>query len=155
MIDATRKTYFAPDDDTINVFLAFVQTAQKKIRIADYSFNMDKLVDVLIQKHQAGLDVSLVLDKSQSAGPTESPEVTKVKQAGIPVVIGTSDQHKIMHHKFCVIDDEWTESGSWNFTDAAAKECNYFDIEHSTDRALMFTQNWQKIHDWIQQHEQQ
>lgn len=155
MIDATRKTYFAPDDDTITTFLAFVQTAQKKIRIADYSFNMDKLVDILIQKHQSGVDVALVLDKSQAGGKSEVPEVQKLKDAGIPFVTGTSEKHKIMHHKFCVIDDEWVESGSWNFTETAAKENNYFDIEHSTDRALMFSQNWQKMWDWISANEKQ
>ena len=33
-----------------------------------------------------GVDVQLVLDKSQAAGPTERPEIAKLKAAGVPVL---------------------------------------------------------------------
>ena len=155
MLDNTRKTYFSPQDDTLKAFLAFIATAQKKIRVADYSFNLDPLVELLIKKHKAGVDVRLVLDRSQSSGPTEQPEIKKLRAAGLRFVIGTSDKHKIMHNKFTIIDDAWVQSGSWNYTNAASDEDNFFDIEHSTDRAAFFTADWQKMYDWISKNEPQ
>ena len=155
MLDNTRKTYFSPQDDTLKAFLDFIGTAKKKIRIADYSFNLDPLVDLLIEKHKAGVDVMLVLDKSQSAGTTEKPEITKLREAKVPFVLGTSDKHKIMHNKFTILDDQWVQSGSWNYTNAASDEDNFFDIEHSVDRATFFTADWQKMYDWISKNEPQ
>ncbi|HEY8999612.1 MAG TPA: phospholipase D-like domain-containing protein [Candidatus Saccharimonadales bacterium] len=155
MIDNTRKTYFSPQDDTLKAFLAFIGTAKKKIRIADYSFNLEPLVELLITKQKDGIDVQLVLDKSQSAGATEKPEVKQLTAAKIPFVLGTSDKHKIMHNKFTIIDDEWVQSGSWNYTNAASDEDNFFDIEHSPSRAQAFTADWQKMFDWIKANEPQ
>jgi len=155
MLDNTRKTYFSPQDDTLKTFLEFIAAAQKKIRIADYSFNIDPLVDLLIEKHNAGVDVRLVLDKSQSAGVTEKPEVKKLHAAKVRFVIGTSEKHKIMHNKFTIVDDAWVQSGSWNYTNAASDEDNFFDIEHSVDRAMFFTADWQKMYDWINKNEPQ
>ncbi|HVU59728.1 MAG TPA: phospholipase D-like domain-containing protein [Candidatus Saccharimonadales bacterium] len=155
MLDNTRKTYFSPQDDTLRAFLAFIQSAGHRIRIADYSFNLDPLVDILIAKQKAGVDVQLVLDRSQSAGVSEKPEIKKLDKSQVPFVVGTSSRHKIMHNKFTIVDDAWVQSGSWNYTNAASDEDNFFDIEHSIDRARVFTTDWQKMYDWISQNEPQ
>lgn len=155
MIDATRKTYFSPDDDTTGAYLAFLGTATKKVRLADYSFNMDAIVELLIELKNKGVDVQLVLDRSQASGSTEKPEVAKLREAGVNFVVGTSDKHKIMHNKFTVIDDEWVQSGSWNYTTAASDENNFFDVEHSPTRAAQFSAYWQEMYDWISANEKQ
>ena len=116
---------------------------------------MDAIVELLIAQHNQGLDVALVLDKTQATGTYEMPEITKLKQAGVPMMIGTSSQRKIMHNKFTVLDDEWVQSGSWNYTNSASKEDNFFDIEHSPTRAVQFTIYWQKMWDWIKQNDPQ
>lgn len=153
MIDNTRKTYFSPQDDTLQAFLDFISTAKHTIRIADYSFNLIPLVNLLIEKHENHVDVQLVLDKSQSTGTTEKPAIAKLKKAHIPFVVGTSDKHQIMHNKFTILDDAWVQSGSWNYTAAASDEDNFFDIEHSVERAQAFTNDWQKMFNWISKNE--
>ena len=153
LIDNTRKTYFSPDDDTQNAFLQFLQSATKKILIADYSFNLQPVVDLLISKHQSGIEVRLILDRTQAAGRSEEPEVQQLRSAGIPLAVGTSSLRKIMHNKFTIVDDTWVESGSWNYTGTASKEDNFFDIENSPDRAVAFATYWQKMHDWIAKNE--
>lgn len=155
MLDNTRKTYFSPQDDTKAVFLNLITSAKKKIRIADYAFNLDPLVELLIKKHRAGVDVKLVLDKSEFETPFEKPEVKKLQKARVKFVVGTSSKHKIMHNKFTIIDDEWVQSGSWNYTASASDEDNFFDIEHSGDRAKIFTADWQKMYEWIKANEPQ
>jgi phosphatidylserine/phosphatidylglycerophosphate/cardiolipin synthase-like enzyme len=154
--DYTRQVFFSPDDDTISVFLQFVGRAKKQILIADYSFNLEPLVDLLIEKKQKeGVEVMLVLDRSQSAGKTERPELAKLRAAGVPFVVGTSSEHAIMHDKYCIVDGEWVQYGSWNYTRAAAKESNFFLIEHNHDLAQVFTRNWYELWDWITKNEPQ
>jgi len=149
MIDASRQTYFTPYDDAQTPLLNPINSATKKIRLADYSFNLNSVVQALIAKHQAGLDVSLVLDKSQAGGSTEVPEVNSLKLAGVPLVVGSSDKGKIMHLKVIIVDDATVGSGSYNFTGTADLEDNFFDVEHNVERAAAFTAYWQKVHDWI------
>lgn len=149
MINATRQTFFTPYDDAQTPLINMLQSATKSIRIADYSFNLMPVVDILIAKYKAGVDVQLVLDSSQARGKSEVPEVTKLKEACVPMVVGTSDKGKIMHLKVAIVDDAIVGSGSYNFTGTAELEDNFFDVEHSLERAAAFTAYWQRVHDYI------
>lgn len=149
MINATRQTFFTPYDDAQTPLINLLQSATKSIRIADYSFNLMPVVDILIEKYKAGVDVQLVLDSSQARGKSEVPEVTKLKEAGVPMVVGTSDKGKIMHLKVAIVDDAIVGSGSYNFTGTAELEDNFFDVEHSLERAAAFTAYWQRVSDYI------
>lgn len=149
MINGSRVTYFVPYDDAQAPLLALLTQATKKIRIADYSFNLEPVVQILIEKHKAGVDVQLVLDKSQAGGSSEVPEVTQLKAAGVPMAVGGSDKGKIMHLKVAIVDDQWVGSGSYNFTGTADLEDNFFDIESNPTRAQAFTTYWQTVHDYI------
>ena len=149
MLDQTRQTFFSPDDDVKAAFMKFVDSAEKMIRVADYSFNLPELVDLLIEKHQAGVDVKLVLDRSQSTGTTEKAQIDRLSAAGIPFVIGTSSKHQIMHAKFCVVEEDWVTSGSWNYTTRASDQNNHLDLEHNETRAKWFLACWQEMWDWI------
>lgn len=155
MINNTRITYFSPYQDVEHPLVAAINQATKKIRLADYSYNDPAVTQALIDAKNRGIDVSLVLDKSQSRGKTEIPEVEKLKTAGVPLVIGTSDEHKIIHVKYVIIDDLIVVSGSYNFTTAAEAEDNFMDIEYSTERATAFTQNWIVVHDWVASNDSQ
>lgn len=155
MIDQSRKFYFSPQDDIGAVFVKFIQGAKKEILIADYSFNLVPLVDLLLEKAKLGVDVRLVLDRSQSKGKTEEPEVARLKEAMVPMVIGTSEDHRIMHDKYAVVDGSWVEHGSWNMTKVASLESNFIVIEHNTQIAGIFAQDWEFQWDWIEKNENQ
>lgn len=155
MLDQSRKIYFSPEDDTKSAYLAWVKTATKGIYIADYSFNMVELVDTLIEKYKSGIPVKLVLDKSQSHGSTEEPEVQRLREANIPLMVGTSPEHHIMHSKYTVIDGNQVEYGSWNYTEVASKESNFIIIENNEAMALLFLKDWNLQWDWISVHEKQ
>lgn len=144
------KLGVSPEDDLTTQLLDFVRSATQKIRIEDYSFNLDPLVTLLIEKQQEGIDVALVLDKSQSAGPTERPEIAKLIAAKVPVLVGTSSKHKIDHMKVCIVDDKYLAIGSFNFTSAAESEDNFLLTLYSEhDWTAEFIQKYTADHDWI------
>lgn len=148
------KTYFAPDDDTEKVFLDFIQGTKEHLRIAVYGLHLPPLIDALIELHHAGKDVAIVCDHTQARGTAENPEIHQLLASGIPLLEGTSSKHKIMHHKFAVRDKVSVLSGSWNFSQSASEENNYFDIIESPERSDLFLSKWQEMWDWIKEHEQ-
>jgi hypothetical protein len=147
---AQAQTYFAPDDDTLSTILAFVNGTKRSLYIADYSFVWPDLTQALIALHRRGVDVELVLDKTQSAGPAEKPELAKLAAAGVPFQVGTCRTGHIMHHKFMIRDGGTAASGSvlagsFNFTLTAAKENNFFDIIDDPARATKFLAQFRDI----------
>ena len=140
------RTLFAPFDDTTAAFLAFVQSAQRRLDINIYGFHLPALTDVLIAKHQAGVTVSVILDHSQAEGKAEAAQVQKLVDAGVPLLIGTSPVHgQILHSKFTVVDGKAVEHGSWNYSLSASQQSNDMHfVEHAE-----YAQEYQRHHDRI------
>lgn len=146
----TVRTLFAPEDDTTGAFLAFVAQAQRSIHILIYGYHLPGLTDDLIAKHQAGLEVRLLLDHSQAEGRAESGEVQRLVAASLDVVVGTSPvQHQILHSKFTVIDRAWVEDGSWNYSLSAPKQANTMNFIRDPGRAAEFLAHWETLRAWI------
>lgn len=148
------STFFSPDDDTQQVFLDFINETQSHLRIAIYGLHLPPLIDSILALHSKGVNVALVCDHTQARGKYERPEIQQLVDAGVPLLEGTSERHHIMHHKFAVRDKSSVLSGSWNFSQSASLESNYFDIVESSDRAALFLSKWQEMWDWINANEQ-
>ena len=155
MITAPIQTYFSPDDDLKAIFLNFVQSTETELKFADYGFHMPMLTDILLHLHDSGKVIGGVLDHTQEEGKYEHPEVVKLLNAGLDIAIGTSAKHHIMHDKFAVRDRRFVLAGSWNFSESATSESNFFFIIDSSELAKRFLANWQEMHDWILAHEPQ
>lgn len=144
------KSLFSPNDDVQAEILAEVSTASKSIYVMIYGFTLAPLVDILIAKHLAGVDVQLVLDHTQAGGHAEVSQLERLKGAGVPYVIGTSPQaHAILHEKGIVIDGEKVITGSYNFSDSAKNQVNHCDFFLSCERATWFTDFFNSLKTWI------
>src|SRR5690348_15572743 len=116
---------FSPFDQTTEPFLALVQSARRSIFICIFGFTLAALVDDLIQKHQQGVEVGIILDHTQSTGTAEKAQVQRLLDAGVPFLIGVSPDHSaIIHSKFVVVDGRDVETGSWNFSASASQQSN-------------------------------
>jgi len=139
------KTLRAPYDDISGEILKEVGAATKSILVMIYGYHWPDLTTLLIQKHQAGILVQMVMDLSQSKGVAEREEVQTLKDAGIDIVVGTAPSGNIMHEKALIIDGYRTITGSFNFSLNAPKQVNHTDFVKSQDRAFMFTQFFSEI----------
>ena len=146
--------YFAPDQDCLTPLLDMINNAKTQVTIADYSYNIPALTYALITAKQRGVKVRMVLDRSQSKGSTEIPQIQLLRNAGIDFVIGTSDKHRIMHLKVAVADDT-VAFGSYNFTTTAALESNVLAVETDPVVAAQFTSQINHVYLWIVQNEPQ
>jgi cardiolipin hydrolase len=63
--------------------------------------------------------VALKTDKIESASKTQVAMITKLQGAGIHVEV--SEQARLLHHKFAVIDGRYVVTGSYNWTESAER----------------------------------
>ncbi|WDL96959.1 phospholipase D-like domain-containing protein [Alicyclobacillus sp. ALC3] len=145
-------TYFSPDDDTMGTFVDCIQSAQTSIFIADFAWHAPIAKADLIAKKKAGIDVQVILDATEGGEKYEQAAIQEMRDAGIVVWLTHSQHGKYMHHKFMVVDGTRVLSGSWNFSESASLEDNYFDIIENEQRAALFVSKWTEIRDFAKDH---
>ncbi len=91
------------------------------IALAFFEFRLPLLAQALVERHQAGATVRLIIDnQSNDLEPVNGEDaLTILREAGIPIIDDTADGTSgsgLMHHKFIVIDDQTVITGSANMT---------------------------------------
>lgn len=110
MTDCT--VHFSPHGGVTDALVQYIGTAQKSIRVLAYNFTSKPVADALIEAHKRGVDVEVILDRSV---PTEkNSALPELLSAGIPTWIDRA--HRIAHNKVILIDGEWIETGSFNYS---------------------------------------
>lgn len=114
--DALIESYFSPSDETNCHLIEAIQSADHQILIGLLLLTRNDLVDEIIQLHQEGIDVRVILEDEESS----LSALAQLRQAGVRVV--THDPSPIFHHKYAIIDEGYPESdplvitGSHNWT---------------------------------------
>jgi phosphatidylserine/phosphatidylglycerophosphate/cardiolipin synthase-like enzyme len=114
--NATKaEVYFCPQDACKDKLIDKVNSAQKSIYIAIYSFTLDDLASALISAKQRGVDVKVIFDYDQSTSSYSDDE--KLIAAGIPIARRNGSGY--MHNKFTIIDGNLIATGSFNYSQNA------------------------------------
>ena len=132
--------YFSPGDNPTAALVKALDNAKSSVKVQAYSFTSAPIAAALKKAHDRGVDVKVILDKSQRTEKYSSS--TFLQHAGIPVWIDT--KHAIAHNKVMVLDETITVSGSFNFT-KSAEERNAENMLIISDRDLAkrYLQNWE------------
>jgi phosphatidylserine/phosphatidylglycerophosphate/cardiolipin synthase-like enzyme len=112
----TMEDAFSPAQGATALVIKTIGTARQSIHVAAYSFTSRPIADALVAAHDKGVDVEVVLDKSQRRGKMAA----YIAAHGIPTRI--SYRYSIMHDKFILVDGQTVELGSFNYTSAAEKK---------------------------------
>jgi phosphatidylserine/phosphatidylglycerophosphate/cardiolipin synthase-like enzyme len=122
-----------------------IDQAQHSIDMAAYSFTSRPIAAALIGAKARGVAIRVVVDKSQ--GHERYSKATFLMNAGIPVRI--DDRYAIMHNKFMVIDGSTVETGSFNFTAAAAVRNaeNVLVLRGMPQLAASYAAEWRRLWD--------
>jgi phosphatidylserine/phosphatidylglycerophosphate/cardiolipin synthase-like enzyme len=154
------QTNFMPYESGIDAYLNFLDGTKKSLRVAVYELSEPRIVDKVIElKEKRGVkDIIFLLDKSQTvsrSGKYEQALIQRLRDAGIEVVIGTSEQkHNIMHLKMTIRDGLWVEDGSWNYSKSANTQANDVNIIKSPKRAVLFLNDWNKMYAFMKTQDQ-
>lgn len=121
-----KEMHFLTDGELYDSMYKKIKAAKNNIWIAALIFNAPdksdnltkKLLDLLIEKHQSGIMINVVLDSSKGGGLRVANQRTykKLKDIGVNVVF--SDEDIYLHNKILVSDD-YVFIGSHNLADSS------------------------------------
>lgn len=132
---------FVPDGPSCERLLVdSINGTKQSLLIQAYSFTSAPIADAVVKAHHRGVDVRVILDKSQVSQKYTS--ATFLRNAGIPIVIDTKPA--IAHNKVMVFDQEAVFIGSFNFTRAAQNRNaeNGMVIRGDSSVVKAYTDNW-------------
>jgi phospholipase D len=132
--------YFSPKGGCAEAVIYWIGRANQSIHVLMFIFSLDSIADALISAHRRGIEVKVVLDKSQSYS-----QFAVLKAAGIEVRNDTNWEG-IMHDKIGIIDHSIVLTGSFNWTTTAENSNNEnLIVIHSVDVASRYESEFQKI----------
>lgn len=137
----TIEVAFSPKGGGAEMIIKAIGQAKKTIKVQAYSFTNADIAKSLLDASKRGIEVRVVLDKSQETEKYTS--ATFLVNSGIPVRI--DDDFAIAHNKVMILDDEAVITGSFNFTKAAEERNaeNVLVIRGNRELAKLYLQNWQ------------
>ena len=127
---------FSPQQGATALVVQTIGEATKSIRVAAYSFTSQPIADALVAANDDGIDVEVVLDKSQRTG--RGTLLPFLLEHHVPTRI--NDHYRIMHNKFMIIDGKVLQTGSFNYTKSAERS--------NAENVLVIHRNRKIIHDY-------
>jgi len=133
---------FSPHGGCTALVVKVIDSAQHSIRVLAYSFTSAPIAKALVDAHKRGVDVQVVVDKSQKSARYTSANF--IANAGIPVRIDS--KHAIAHNKVIIVDSKTVEQGSFNYTRAAEKSNAENVLVNWDNRQLaeVYLRNWRR-----------
>jgi phosphatidylserine/phosphatidylglycerophosphate/cardiolipin synthase-like enzyme len=143
--EVSYEVAFSPNGGGTELIVQAISGAKVNIRVAAYSFTSEPIAKALVEAHKKGVDVKVVLDKSQRTAKYTS--ATFLANMGVPTRI--NDKYAIMHNKYMVIDGKDVQQGSFNYSKAAEKKNaeNVLVIKDNQELAKKYLDNWNKLWD--------
>jgi phosphatidylserine/phosphatidylglycerophosphate/cardiolipin synthase-like enzyme len=134
------EIFFSPRGGCTEAVVNAINHATNNVLVQAYSFTSAPIADALVDAHKRGVEVQVILDKSQRTVKYSSADF--VAHAGIPTFVDA--KHAIAHNKIMVIDGYEILTGSFNFT-KAAEEKNAENLLVIQDGPLsaQYAANWQ------------
>jgi|GEM_PF-1294231 len=146
------RVLFSPDDDVAGALIDYINNEQKSIKVAIFSFTNGTISQALIEAHNRGIHIEIVVDTAY--GRDKFSKIERLKEAGVAVYCYNPRNNKtllsdIMHNKFIVFELNkdnhslvWT--GSFNFTKSAAV---------NNQENVVIIDDWQVVNKYEQQFE--
>jgi phosphatidylserine/phosphatidylglycerophosphate/cardiolipin synthase-like enzyme len=142
---AAYDVHFSPKGGCAEAVIYWIGRANQSIHVLMFIFSLDSIADALISAHKRGVEVKVLLDKSQSYS-----QFAVLKAAGIEVRNDTNWEG-IMHDKIAIIDHAVVLTGSFNWTATAENSNNEnLIVIHSVEVASRYESEFQRI--WGQSH---
>lgn len=113
--EAHISVCFTPGQNCTSLIERSIMEARKSVFIHAYSFTSEPIATALIRAKERGVEVIILVDKSQVKD--KHTKVWYLKDAGIKVLVDALPG--IAHNKVMIIDDKRVLTGSFNWTNAA------------------------------------
>lgn len=139
---AQIETGFSPEGSAERLVVKAINASTQRLRVAAYVFTSPTVVRALVEAKQRGVDVQVVVDRSSPKVKSSASALNLLANAGIPVRV--NEKYAIFHDKYIVVDEQHLQTGSFNYSRAAAKSNseNVIVIWHNPELAATYAQKW-------------
>lgn len=145
--NGTIEYAFSPREGAEKLVLKVIGSARSEIRMMTYSLTSSPVVEALIAARRRGVDVAIVSDYKNNVVDDRSgkPRAALSALVNAGCRVRTISVYPIHHDKVIVADQETVETGSFNYSDAAANKNseNVMVVWKNTDLARGYLAHWQ------------
>jgi phosphatidylserine/phosphatidylglycerophosphate/cardiolipin synthase-like enzyme len=136
---------FSPRGEALSIILSGIEQARTSIQVAAYSFTSRPISLALLEAHKRGVQVRVVADAKSNTGKYSA--VSFLANQGVPV--RSNANYQIFHHKFMIFDNRHLETGSFNYSAAAAEKNaeNVLLLRNAPKLAAVYAREWQRLWD--------
>ena len=133
--------YFSPEGGATTSIVKEITSAKKEVLVQAYTLTSQPIVKALLDARARGVDVRLILDKSERVEGMAPGAVL----ANAGAVVFLDGVHALMHTNIIILDRRTVVTGSFSFT-KAAEEMNAEDvlIIRSPGLAAQYRDSWEK-----------
>jgi phosphatidylserine/phosphatidylglycerophosphate/cardiolipin synthase-like enzyme len=133
------EIFFSPKGGCTDAIVREIDAAQTTVLVQAYSFTSQKIADALMKARKRGLDIKVILDRSNETDKYSSADF--LLHSDIPSLL--DDDHQIAHNKLMILDGKVVITGSFNFTKQAENgNAENVLIIRDPDIANKYTDNW-------------
>lgn len=113
---------FSPDEGAQQLVIKAIDSSRQTIRMLTYSFTSGPITQALLRAKRRGVDVAMVVDFKNNISEDRSGKAKAAlgALATAGVLVRTINRFPIHHDKTMCIDGITVETGSFNYSDAAA-----------------------------------
>lgn len=139
---------FSPEAGSEALVLKVIESAGRSVRLAAYSFTSPAVVKALLNAKKRGVDVQVLVDDRGNRSKSSIAAMNLVAGAGIPIRV--ISVYAIHHDKYIIVDGRHTETGSFNYSQAAAHSNseNVLVIWNNPQVAATYLAHWNSR--WVQ-----
>ncbi len=134
---------FSPEAGAEALVVKVIASAQQQLRLAGYTFTSPAVVRALKEAYERGVDVQVLVDDKGNHGRSNLIAMKLIADDGIP--IRTISSYAIHHDKYIVVDGRTTETGSFNYSQSAARANseNVLVVWNDPQVAAAYLAHWQ------------
>lgn len=133
------EVHFAPEGGCTDAILRELRAAKSTVLVQAYWFTSAPIAKALVETHQRGVQVKVILDKSRME--KDHTQADYLLHMGVPTLV--DGKHVTAHNKVILVDGKVVITGSFNFTEQSEKQNaeNLLVIRDPT-LAAKFVANW-------------
>lgn len=145
--DSVIEAAFSPDDGAGQLVVKVIDSATESVRMSAYAFTSPAVVRAVIAAKRRGVRVQIVADERENTGADRSGKarhaLNAIADAGVEVRLISA--YAIHHDKIIIADGRHVETGSFNFTQAAASgnSENVLVVWNNPALAATYLRHWE------------
>lgn len=111
------NVFFSPGEECRGAIIRQINESVSRLKICVFTISDDTITQAILTAHKKGRDIKVITDNDKSLDV--GSDIERLAKEGISVKIDNTSNH--MHHKFMVSDDRSLITGSYNWTQSAAR----------------------------------